>query len=116
MIQTSPYTLALAFTKLLRSPRLPLAHSSLCQHQQRQQHRNESSVPAGVTLKGINIFNGGKDPVSLADDAYPAWLWTLRESETTPAVNAGLADKFEKKTLRAKSKDTIRLNSLKKAF
>jgi hypothetical protein len=37
----------------------------------------KSSIPAGQPLKGLNFLKNGGDPVALADDEYPAWLWTL---------------------------------------
>ncbi|KAF1817582.1 hypothetical protein P152DRAFT_478533 [Eremomyces bilateralis CBS 781.70] len=39
-----------------------------------------SSVPAGTPLKGINYLKSASDPLALADDAYPPWLWTLLSS------------------------------------
>lgn len=36
-----------------------------------------SSVPAGTVLKGLNYHKQRQDPVALADEEYPAWLWTL---------------------------------------
>ena len=36
-----------------------------------------SSVPAGTVLRGLNFLKGKQDPVALADDEYPSWLWTI---------------------------------------
>ena len=36
-----------------------------------------SSVSAGTPLKGLNFLKSGSDPVALADEEYPPWLWTL---------------------------------------
>lgn len=35
----------------------------------------KSSCPAGTVLTGLNYFKGRQDPVALADEEYPAWLW-----------------------------------------
>ncbi|KAI0193158.1 mitochondrial ribosomal protein L37-domain-containing protein [Astrocystis sublimbata] len=34
-----------------------------------------SSCPEGTILVGLNYFKQQTDPVALADDAYPEWLW-----------------------------------------
>ncbi|KAJ1679559.1 Cochaperone prefoldin complex subunit [Spiromyces aspiralis] len=39
--------------------------------------RPTSSVAKGAVLKGLNVLKDGKDPVALADEEYPGWLWTL---------------------------------------
>ncbi|KAI8085033.1 mitochondrial ribosomal protein L37-domain-containing protein [Halteromyces radiatus] len=46
-----------------------------------QPPRKPSSVPAGVTLKGINFLKDGKDPVALEDNEYPMWLWDLLDEK-----------------------------------
>ncbi|KAI1213853.1 mitochondrial ribosomal protein L37-domain-containing protein [Annulohypoxylon truncatum] len=40
-----------------------------------------SSCPEGTILTGLNYFKNRTDPVALADDAYPSWLWTCIETE-----------------------------------
>ncbi|KAI1093571.1 mitochondrial ribosomal protein L37-domain-containing protein [Rostrohypoxylon terebratum] len=40
-----------------------------------------SACPEGTILTGINYFKNREDPVALADDAYPSWLWTCIETE-----------------------------------
>jgi hypothetical protein len=34
-----------------------------------------SSCPEGTVLTGLNYMKGKTDPVALADDEYPEWLW-----------------------------------------
>jgi len=34
-------------------------------------------VPAGTVLKGLNFYKDKQDPVALADEEYPAWLWRV---------------------------------------
>lgn len=53
-----------------------------------------SSAPEGTVLKGINYMKDGKDPVALADDAYPEWLWEINDPEVR---NARIADPLDKK-------------------
>ncbi|KAI0117038.1 mitochondrial ribosomal protein L37-domain-containing protein [Daldinia grandis] len=38
-----------------------------------------SACPEGTILTGLNYFKNRTDPVALADDAYPAWLWNCLE-------------------------------------
>ncbi|KAK3835508.1 MAG: mitochondrial ribosomal protein L37-domain-containing protein [Linnemannia gamsii] len=53
-----------------------------------------SSAPEGTVLKGINYMKDGKDPLALADDAYPEWLWEINDPEVR---NARIADPLDKK-------------------
>ncbi|KAF9419058.1 39S ribosomal protein L37, mitochondrial [Entomortierella beljakovae] len=53
-----------------------------------------SSAPEGSVLKGLNYMKDGKDPVALADSAYPEWLWEIND----PAIRAArIADPNDKK-------------------
>ncbi|KAF3056016.1 hypothetical protein GL218_07240 [Daldinia childiae] len=38
-----------------------------------------SACPEGTVLTGLNFFKNRTDPVALADDAYPVWLWKCLE-------------------------------------
>ncbi|KAI9024037.1 hypothetical protein DFJ74DRAFT_605746, partial [Hyaloraphidium curvatum] len=38
-----------------------------------------SSVPKGKVLSGLNILANGQDPVAMADEDYPPWVWKLTE-------------------------------------
>lgn len=40
-----------------------------------------SAAPAGTALKGINYIKGKDDPVALAEEEYPEWLWKCLETE-----------------------------------
>ncbi|KAI6348042.1 hypothetical protein MCOR25_010854 [Pyricularia grisea] len=55
-----------------------------------------STCPKGTVLKGLNYFKDKSDPVALADDAYPAWLWNcLSVTKKAAAVDADAgADEF----------------------
>ncbi|KAK4044503.1 mitochondrial ribosomal protein L37-domain-containing protein [Parachaetomium inaequale] len=57
-----------------------------------------SSCPAGTVLNGLNYFKGKTDPVALADDAYPAWLWKCLEvqKKADAAADADAGDEFSK--------------------
>ncbi len=69
----------------------------------------QSSCPKGTVLKGINVFQGKKDPVALDDHEYPEWLFKLLDKpEEQPH------DQMSIKYLRKLSKATIVLNSLTK--
>lgn len=48
-----------------------------------------SSVAAGTVLTGLNFMKGQNDPVALADEEYPAWLWRVLDKTTAGAGGAG---------------------------
>jgi large subunit ribosomal protein L54 len=54
----------------------------------------KSSIPAGMPLKGLNFEKNKQDPVALADDEYPAWLWTILQRQEKTAEGAGQGDLF----------------------
>jgi large subunit ribosomal protein L54 len=69
----------------------------------------QSSCPKGTVLKGINVFQGKKDPVAMEDSEYPEWLWTLLDKpEEQPH------DQMSIKHLRKLSKEKIVRNSMNK--
>lgn len=45
-----------------------------------------SSVPAGTVLKGLNFYKDKADPIALADEEYPAWLWKVLEGKGVDAA------------------------------
>ncbi|KAI0486103.1 mitochondrial ribosomal protein L37-domain-containing protein [Xylaria cf. heliscus] len=49
-----------------------------------------SSCPEGTVLAGLNYFKNKTDPLALADEAYPAWLWNCLEVQRK--VDEGEAD------------------------
>ena len=53
-----------------------------------------SSVPAGTPLKGLNFLKDKQDPVALADEEYPEWLWTVLTRQEKGAEAAGQGDLF----------------------
>ena len=50
--------------------------------------RVQSSVPAGTVLKGLNFYKDKQDPVAMADEEYPAWLWKVLDKTSGDAVGA----------------------------
>jgi hypothetical protein len=53
----------------------------------------KSSIAAGTPLKGLNFLKDRGDPVALADDEYPSWLWTILDRQEKKA-EAGQGDIF----------------------
>ncbi|KAI3329826.1 mitochondrial ribosomal protein L37-domain-containing protein [Ustulina deusta] len=57
-----------------------------------------SSCPKGTVLTGLNYYKNQTDPVALADDEYPEWLWTCldvqKKADEGEADDAG--DEFSK--------------------
>lgn len=54
----------------------------------------KSSCPAGTVLTGLNFIKGKQDPVALADEEYPEWLWRCLEfpEKATNADDAAAAE------------------------
>ncbi|KAI5292873.1 hypothetical protein KEM52_006000 [Ascosphaera acerosa] len=64
---------------------------------------SSASVPAGTPLKGINYFANKPDPVALADEEYPDWLWNLvldHKAATTTAGGVNVAEMTKKQRKR----------------
>ncbi|TPX64477.1 hypothetical protein SpCBS45565_g05872 [Spizellomyces sp. 'palustris'] len=70
-----------------------------------------SSCKEGTVLKGLNILKDGKDPVALADDAYPDWLWSLLDP---PKKDWTPEEQLSRKYLRKLTKEKIKANSIAK--
>jgi large subunit ribosomal protein L54 len=54
----------------------------------------KSSVLAGTPLKGLNFEKNKSDPVALADEEYPEWLWTILSRQEKTAEKGGMGDLF----------------------
>ncbi|KAH8675674.1 mitochondrial ribosomal protein L37-domain-containing protein [Xylariales sp. PMI_506] len=68
-----------------------------------------SSCPEGTVLAGLNYLKNKTDPVALADDAYPAWLWdclsvTVKKSDEGNMVDAEAEFSKSKKQRRLAAK------------
>ncbi|KAI5288619.1 hypothetical protein KEM54_005066 [Ascosphaera aggregata] len=69
----------------------------------KQNLHGPSSVPAGTPLKGINYYANKPDPVALADEEYPSWLWNLvldHKAATTTADGVNIAEMTKKQRKR----------------
>jgi hypothetical protein len=53
----------------------------------------ESSVKAGVQLKGIQLLKDKPEIVALPDDYYPDWLWQLLDPRDSTFIQERLAEK-----------------------
>ncbi|OBT63639.1 hypothetical protein VE03_07292 [Pseudogymnoascus sp. 23342-1-I1] len=63
-----------------------------------------SAAPAGTILKGLNYLKGRDDPIALAEEEYPEWLWKCLEVDKKGTAGDELeGDEF------SKSKKTRRL-------
>lgn len=51
-----------------------------------------SSCPEGTVLTGLNYLKNKTDPVALADDAYPEWLWSCLDVTVKKTDDDGAAD------------------------
>jgi len=66
-----------------------------------------SSCPADTVLPGVNYLKGQPPVVAQADEAYPAWLWTiLKPKEYEDDGPGGKKERVERrKTNRLAIKD-----------
>ncbi|KAI0395068.1 mitochondrial ribosomal protein L37-domain-containing protein [Xylariaceae sp. FL0594] len=57
-----------------------------------------SSCPPGTVLFGLNYFKNKQDPVALADEAYPEWLWRCLDvhKKTDEAEDVDAGDEYSK--------------------
>jgi large subunit ribosomal protein L54 len=53
----------------------------------------KSSIAAGTPMKGLNFLKDRGDPIALADDEYPSWLWTILDRQEKKA-DAAAGDLF----------------------
>ncbi|KAI1862286.1 hypothetical protein JX265_005567 [Neoarthrinium moseri] len=60
-----------------------------------------SSCPEGTILTGLNYFKNKTDPVALADDAYPTWLWSCLDV-TVKKTDEGANDDAEAEFSKSK--------------
>lgn len=54
----------------------------------------KSSIAAGTPLKGLNFEKNKVDPVALADEEYPEWLWTILSRQEKSSDGVGMGDLF----------------------
>lgn len=45
-------------------------------------------MPAGTVLKGLNFYKDKQDPVAMADEEYPDWLWSILDKSGGDASGA----------------------------
>ncbi|KAF2634341.1 hypothetical protein P280DRAFT_278232 [Massarina eburnea CBS 473.64] len=55
-----------------------------------------SAVPAGTPLKGLNFLKDKTDPVAMADEEYPEWLWSILDRQEKKGEGAAAGDLFSK--------------------
>ncbi|KAL1604031.1 hypothetical protein SLS60_005623 [Paraconiothyrium brasiliense] len=55
-----------------------------------------SSVAAGTPLKGLNFLKDKQDPIAMADEEYPEWLWGILERQEKKGESGAAGDLFSK--------------------
>ncbi|KAK9466110.1 mitochondrial ribosomal protein L37-domain-containing protein [Lipomyces arxii] len=75
-----------------------------------------SSVPQGVRLRGCNILKSGQDPVALADEEYPDWLWDLLDPDAQQRKLDADPERKAKKEWRAKMRKKIKTDNFLKSM
>ncbi|CZT07202.1 related to mitochondrial ribosomal protein L37p [Rhynchosporium agropyri] len=77
-----------------------------------------SSCTAGTPLRGLNYMKGRDDPVALAEDEYPEWLWRFLDKKVEEGEGGeGTGDEFSKsaKLRRAAAKRARKLEAARLA-
>ncbi|ANB13857.1 mitochondrial 54S ribosomal protein YmL37 [Sugiyamaella lignohabitans] len=70
-----------------------------------------SIAPAGTKLKGLNIKKGGEDPIALAENEYPEWLWELLDPAAQKAKLESDAGRQARKERRSANRQKIKMNN-----
>ncbi|WVF69773.1 hypothetical protein IAT40_004552 [Kwoniella sp. CBS 6097] len=96
------------------------ASSSSAPQAKEKATRPPSICPAGTTMTGLSILKDKPDPVALADEEYPSWLWTIlddtskahkaaeNEVELRQEGQAGFDPIKEKRKLKNLNKEKIK--------
>ncbi|KAL7747954.1 hypothetical protein RI367_006702 [Sorochytrium milnesiophthora] len=71
-----------------------------------------SIIAAGDIIKGVNCLKTGQDPVALADNEYPAWLWTITERRQTKFAKT---EQNSREYLRFRRTEKIKMQNFMKA-
>merc|ERR1711977_214824 len=74
--------------------------------------------PFSTPLKGLNYLKGRDDPVALAEEEYPEWLWTCLDKKEVEGEDGGAAgDEFSKsaKLRRKAAKRARKLEAMRLA-
>jgi large subunit ribosomal protein L54 len=79
---------------LTPSPDPAIAKAAAAAAQKKAAPLVKSSVAAGTPLKGLNFVKNAQDPVALADEEYPEWLWTILSRQEKSADAGGMGDLF----------------------
>lgn len=76
----------------------------------------ESMTPAGTKLKGLNIKKNGEDPVALADEEYPPWLWEVLDQKAQKTKLQADAEKAAHKVRRQANRKQIKADNFLKGM
>lgn len=63
--------------------------------------RERSSVAEGMVLKGINFMKTQQDPIAMADEQYPEWLWRTLDKKVSEGMDGDSGDLFCKSSAGA---------------
>ncbi|KAL2070967.1 hypothetical protein VTL71DRAFT_13993 [Oculimacula yallundae] len=94
---TSQPSLAQPFsTPLTASPGSPSSLGSVQTPPSNSKSTIVSSCAAGTPLKGLNYMKGRDDPVALAEEEYPDWLWRCLDKKVDEVEGGEGGDEFSK--------------------
>lgn len=65
----------------------------------------------GQPLRNVVVHAGRADPVALADEEYPAWMWAMVRDTGKASPEPGPADAPTRTALRAATKAKIKANN-----
>jgi large subunit ribosomal protein L54 len=95
-------------TLRLSNRRLALGRFSYSSDATAASPKVKSMTPAGTKLKGLNIKKNGEDPVALADEEYPPWLWEVLDEEAQEAKLRADPEKAAHKKRREANRKQIK--------
>lgn len=52
-------------------------------------------------MEGLSVLKDKEDPVAMADDKYPEWLWTILDEPVAKTKEGEFDFQAERKRLRA---------------
>ncbi|EKD00342.1 60S ribosomal protein l37 [Trichosporon asahii var. asahii CBS 8904] len=75
--------------------------------------RGISSLKEGTKMEGLSVLKDKEDPVAMADDKYPDWLWKLLDDPAAAKAKEGAKEgefdfHAERKRLRTQNRTNIR--------
>ncbi|KAK7206168.1 mitochondrial ribosomal protein L37-domain-containing protein [Myxozyma melibiosi] len=79
-------------------------------------NRVPSSAPEGTRLTGCNVFKNKDEPLALADEEYPDWLWEILDPEAQQKKLDADPERKAKREWRARMRRKIKTDNFLKTM